>query len=113
MIQLKGNIHSGEPLDLSLTGIGPVFQADVVTGEEHTILSHRYSVRPDDGGYLVEYSIGLRIRMEASQNGKMTNYEYRDVSVIGTAIVKEGERVVISKNGARELSLMVGKAGKK
>jgi hypothetical protein len=113
VIQLKGNVHSGEPLDLSLTGVGPVFQADVITGEEHTILSHQYAVKPDDGGYRVEYSIGLRIRMEASQNGKVTNYEYRDVSVTGTAIVKEGEQVVISKNGARELSLTVGKASKK
>ena len=104
-IQLQGSVYGSEPLDLSLTGVGPVFQADVIAGEDRSILTHQYSVRPNDCGYRVEYSIGLRIAMEVSRNGQAT--------VSGAAIAKEGERVVISKNGAHELALTLGKAGKK
>lgn len=112
-IQLQGSVHDGPPLDLSLTGVGPIFQADVVTGDKFTILSHQYSVIPNDCGYKVEYNIGIRLRMEMARNGQNTSYEFRDVSLSGTVIAKEGEKVVVSKNGDRELSLTLGKAKKK
>lgn len=112
-IRLQGSVSDGPPLDLSLTGIGPIFQADVVAGDKFTILSHQYSVKPAGSGYKVEYSIGLRIRMEMAQTGNSVSYEFRDVSVTGTVMVKEGERVVISKNGDRELALTLSKASKK
>lgn len=38
--------------------------------------------------------------------------EYR-VVVTGTALVKEGKRLVISKNGDRELGINLGKASSK
>ena len=108
-IHLRGSVNEGTPLNLSLTGIGPIFQADVVTDDAFTVLTHRYSVNPQEGGYRVEYTIGLRIRMEVPGNGLGVNYEYRDVSVVGTVIAKEGKAVVISKNGDRELSLTLAK----
>ncbi len=51
--------------------------------------------------------------MEMSKTGQHTSYEFRDVSVTGTVVVKEGEKVVISKNGDRKLSLTLAKASKK
>ena len=108
-IQLQGSVNAGPQLDLSLTGVGPVFQADVLTGDEHTILSHQYSVKPQEGRYRVEYHIGLRVRFESSRNGNTTNYEYRDVSMTGTILAKEAEKVVISKDADRELSLTLKK----
>lgn len=112
-IQLQGSVNDGPPLDLSLTGVGPVFQADVVTGDNFTILSHQYSVVPASKGYKVEYNIGLRIRMEMSKTKQATSYEFRDVSVTGTVMATEGEKVVISRNGDRELALTLSKASKK
>ncbi len=109
-IHLQGTASEGTDLDLSLTGIGPIFQADVVTGDTHTILSHSYSVKPNGSGYTVEYNIGLRIRMEVARSKQTSSYESREVSLNGTVLLSEGAKVVISKNGVQELSLSVSKA---
>ncbi len=99
---------------LSLTGVGPIFQADVVTGDKHSLFPHHYSVMPHDCGYKVADGIGIRIRMESSHSGpRSISYGYGDVWVTGTLIAKEGEKVVISKNGERDLGLTLAKTARK
>lgn len=111
-IQLQGSVVGGPELDLSMTGIGPVFRGDLVAGDDPTIVTHTYTVVKSGEDYKVEYSIGLRLKVENKEDERV-NIEYRDVVVTGTALVKEGKRLVISKNGDRELALTLGKASSK
>lgn len=97
-------------MDLSLTGVGPIFRSDAIAGEDQSIVTHTYTVIPADGGYKVEYSIGMRLRLTSSVSGTVTNYEYRDVMLTGTAVIKEGKNLVVATNGKHELSLTIGKA---
>lgn len=112
-IQLQGSVEGGPALDLAMTGIGPIFRGDVVVGKGPTIVTHSYTVEPTEGGYKIEYSVGFRIKVEHKVDDKVKSVEYRDVSVSGTVIAKEGKRLVISKNGEHELGLLVGKTNSK
>jgi hypothetical protein len=47
-----------------------------------------------------------------ARNGQNTSYESRDVYRSGTVVAKEGEKIVVSKNRDRELSLTLAKASK-
>ena len=108
-IQLQGKVEGGPALDLAMTGIGPIFRGDVVAGDDPAIVTHSYTVTVIEGGYKVEYSIGLRLKFEQMVNGKVNSVEYREVMVSGTAIAREGKRVVIAKNGDNGLGLTLGK----
>ena len=112
-IQLQGKVEGGPALDLSMTGIGPIFRGDVVAGDDPAIVTHSYTVTVVEGGYKVEYSIGLRLKFEQMVNGKVNSVEYREVMVSGTAIAREGKRLVIAKNGENELGLTLGKTASK
>lgn len=112
-VQLQGSVKGGPVLDLAMTGIGPIFRGDVVAGDSAAIVTHSYTVNPTETGYRVEYSIGLRIKVEHQAEGMPTSVEYRDVIVTGTALAEEGKKLVIAKNGDHELTLTLGKAAAK
>ena len=75
-------------------------------------MTHSYTVVKSGEDYKVDYSIGLRLKVENKVDERV-NIECRDIVVTGTALVKEGKRLVISKNGDRELGLTLGKASSK
>jgi len=106
-IQLKGVTGSGESIDLSLTGIGPIFQSDVFIGEEDTILTHSYSVTPSGDNYLVEFSIGTRIRVTTSSNGPTKSFQYRDNTISSKVLLKPGKPVTVSNNQGKILALTI------
>ena len=101
MIQLQGSVVGGPDLDLSMTGIGPLFRGDVVAGDDPDILTHTDTVVKAGDGYKVDYSIGLRLKSE-QKIGNREHIENRDVFVTGAALAEEGKKLVISKNGDRQ-----------
>lgn len=102
-IKLSGRF-AGVAVDCSVTGIGPSFTSQGPVNE--SILNCNYILSETDSGYLINYSIGLRVRVPASQN----NYEYRDISATGTIRCKAGKAVAILKNGEDPLILTVSPA---
>ena len=106
-IQLKGSTQSGDAIDLSLTGIGPIFQSDVFIGEEDNILTHSYSITPSGPNYLVEFSIGTRVRVMTANNGPTKSFQYRDNSISGKVLLKPGKPVTVSNNQGKVLALTV------
>ena len=60
-IQLQSSVVRGPELDLSMTGIGPVFRGDIVAGDDPDV-ADTYSVVKSGDDYKVKYSIGLWLK---------------------------------------------------
>jgi hypothetical protein len=118
-LHFKGDFQGLVGLDLELTGLGPLFSAEIAIPSEKettpaTLMSLSATVSslaPD--GYKVDYSIGARIPMItsrfSSQPGGPTsvNIEYRDVLLRGVVKVKEGKALTISKINGKELKVIL------
>lgn len=105
-IRLHGTTTTGTDVDLSLTGIGPVFTADQVMNNDTTLTCH-YSVSETETGYRVAYSISSRIKIAVQANPDLTNYEFRDVSITGTVLCTVDRPQVLVSNGTKPLQLTI------
>jgi hypothetical protein len=111
-IRLQGTTTTGSEIDLELTGSGPAFTAQQMVGKEESVLSCEYRVTEADGGYRVSYSIGMQVKVViSSSQGESRNYEYRNVTINGSALCAAGKPVVIVRNGGKPLELVVSPAG--
>lgn len=107
-IRLQGTTTTGSDIDLSLTGVGPKFSADQVVNND-TVLSCEYLVSETETGYKVSYVVTARIKMATNVSATSTNFEYRDVSISGSAICTAGRPLVLLRNGAKPLQLTISK----
>lgn len=110
-IRLQGGFGSGPTLDLLLAGAGPEFSADVFLPENSGLFNHRYTVRAAGERYRIEFSVNMRLPIE-TKVGERVSVEYRDLTLSGTVLLKQGETVVIARNGEDKLTLGVDLAGK-
>jgi hypothetical protein len=110
-IRLQGTTTTGDGIDLELTGTGPSFSADQVVGEEQSILSCEYVVAEAPGGYRITYRIGMRVRVVTNTQKDSVNYEYRDVTINGSAVCAPGKPVAIVRNGGKPLEIVVSGEG--
>jgi len=112
-IRLQGTAATGAEVDLSLTGIGPRFAADQMIGGD-AVLTCDYVVAQaeGEGGYLVSYSVGVRVKVATHTNASQgtTSFEFRDVTITGTVLCRLDEAVAIVRNGDKPLQLTVSKA---
>ncbi|MCW1916716.1 hypothetical protein OJ996_24225 [Luteolibacter sp. GHJ8] len=106
-IRLAGTTTTGSGIDLELTGTGPSFSAQQVVGEDQSILSCDYQVKESGGNYLVSYSIGMRIKVVTASHKETVNYEYRDVTINGSALCQPNKAVVLVRNSGKPLELLV------
>ena len=110
-IRLQGTTTTGNEIDLELTGSGPTFTAQQIAGKEESVLRCEYRVRETEGGYHVFYSVGTQIKVPTSVHKDSTNYEYRDVTIIGSVLCSAGKPVAIVRNGGKPLELVVSPVG--
>ena len=110
-IRLQGTTTTGNEIDLELTGSGPTFTAQQIAGKEESVLRCEYRVRETEGGYHVFYSVGTQIKVPTSVHKDSTNYEYRDVTIIGSVLCAAGKPVAIVRNGGKPLELVVSPVG--
>jgi hypothetical protein len=106
-IRLQGTTTTNSEIDLELTGTGPTFNAQQMVGKDESVLSCQYSVAQAEGGYRVSYSIGMRVKVVTNIHKDTTNYEYRDVTINGSALCAAGKPVTIVRNGGKPLELVV------
>jgi hypothetical protein len=107
-IRLHGTTTTGADLDLSLSGIGPMFTADQVVNDD-TMLTCQYVVSETETGYRVSYSISARIKIATQTSQSSTNFEYRDVSVSGTVLCSADRPQALVRNGSKPLQLTITK----
>jgi hypothetical protein len=105
-IRLQGTTTTGADIDLSLTGIGPRFNADQVVNDD-TVLHCQYVVSETESGYKVTYSVSGRIKVITQTTQKSTNIEFQDVSISGTVLCLAGRPKVIVRNGSKPLQLTI------
>ena len=108
-IRLNGTLPGGEPVDLSLTGVGPLFSTDSPIGKEGTVPRFEYMVEPEGAAYRVTYSISTRIKVTIQRNGA-ENFEFRDIRTNGSVLCQAGKAVGIYKGQDGGLFLSVGDA---
>jgi hypothetical protein len=110
-IRLNGILPVGEQVDLSLTGVGPMFSTDSPIGKEGAVTHFEYMVEPEGAAYRVNYSISTRIRIPIQRNGDaVISYEYRDIATNGSVLCEAGKAVGIYKGQGGGLFLSVGDA---
>lgn len=106
-VRLDGTTTTGNEIDLSLTGIGPVLSAAQLVGAELSHLSCEYSVTPAGNAYRVKYTISVRQKVATSAGKEVTNFEYMNITIQGTALCQPGKPVEIVRNDAKPLRLTV------
>lgn len=107
-IRLQGTTTTGQDVDLSLTGLGPRFNADQMIAGNDSVMSCDYLVSETDRGFMVSYTLRIRVRMGTNPGSPgPPNAEFRDLSLSGNILCKPGEPVVIVKNGDKSLQLTV------
>ena len=107
-IRLQGTTANGNDIDLSLSGIGPSFNADQSIDKD-TILNCEYMVSETETGYKVTYRVSTRVKIATKTSADTTTYEYMDVSVSNTVLCAEGRPQVLVLNGAKSLKLTITK----
>ncbi len=110
-IRVQGTTTTGQDIDLSLTGLGPRFNADQMIAGNDSVMNCDYLVTESDQRFLISYTLVVRIKV--TSNPGPPNIEYRDVSVGGTILCKPGEPVVIVKNGDKTLQITVTQEAEK
>lgn len=106
-VRLDGTTTTGNEIDLSLTGIGPVLSAAQLVGDELSHLTCEYSITPAGAAYRVKYTISVRQKVPTSVSKDVTNFEYMNVTIQGTALCQPGKPVEIVRNAAKPLRLTV------
>jgi len=107
-------LGTGEDIDMTLVGVGPVFSADQLVGDDMAVVNCSYTVlKAEDGGFHVGYRISCRIRMKTSKVKDSYNYEYRDVTLNGSVICQPAKPVTLLRNGEKSLKLTISKADEK
>lgn len=109
-IRLKGTLPGGEQVDLSLTGVGPMFSTDSPIGKEGAVARFEYVVEREGAAYRVNYSIFTRITVAIQRNGDTKSYETRDIRTNGSVLCQAGKAVGIYKGQDGGLFLSVGDA---
>ena len=104
-VKVQGGMGSSKPLDVTLSGVGPKFQA-VLAEPPGTI---QVSVEEKDGGFSVSYGISVQLIVQNNAN----NSSYRDSSVTGNFIAKVGEPFPILKVGDQSLTIEIERAKSK
>jgi hypothetical protein len=121
-LQFKGEFQGLVELDVELTGLGPLFSAEIVVPSEEketpatviSISSTITSLAPGD--YKVDYSIGARVPVKTNvhqrPDGPSTvNFQFSDILLRGVAKVKEGKALIVSKINGKELQGILRKPG--
>jgi hypothetical protein len=109
-IRLNGILPVGEQVDLSLTGVGPMFSTDSPIGKEGAVTHFEYMVEPEGAAYRVNFSISTRIRVAIQRNGDAVSYEFMDIATNGNVLCEAGKAVGIYKGQDGGLFLSVGDA---
>ena len=104
-IRLQGVLPDGGAVDVSTTGIGPKFMANVPLNQGARSLSCGYTLSESEGTYYISYSVSIRIRFQMGETNGQANYQYRDYVLEGKVICNPGSSVVIFKNGEETLSI--------
>jgi hypothetical protein len=107
-LRLQGTTTNGNDIDLSLSGIGPRFNA-MQSIDKDTIFNCEYMVSETEKGYKVTYNISTRIKIATQTSADTTRYEYMDVSASNTVLCAEGLPLVLVLNGAKSLKLTITK----
>lgn len=107
-IRLNGELPGGKGIDLSMTGVGPVFSTGSPIGEDDTMVRLEYMVQPEGAAYRVNYSISSRIKIAIKGEGDKTNFEFRDITTNGAVLCQSGKAVEIFKGQDGGLFLSVG-----
>jgi hypothetical protein len=115
----KGTFQGMTEVDFEMTGVGPKFVSDFAAKKADpddslppTIFTINATLTKAADGYRVAYSVGARIAIPTSTfsrpgGGTSTNIEFRDLVISGTAIVKPGKSLVLSKLNDKELTLEI------
>lgn len=112
-VRVQGTTTTGQDIDLSLTGLGPRFNADQMIAGTDSVMSCDYVVTESEQGFTVAYTLVVQMKVATSVNQGSTIYNYRDVSLKGTILCKPGEPVGIVKNGDKTLHLTVSQEPEK
>jgi uncharacterized membrane protein len=107
-IRLQGTTTNGDEIDLSLSGIGPSFNADQAIDKD-TTLSCEYLVAETETGYKVTYRVSKRIKIATENSAGTTKYEFMDVTLSNTVLCAEGRPLVLVLNGGKALKLTITK----
>lgn len=122
-LNLKGSLQGQFPIDIELTGCGPLFRTDAPVenvAEEGTpppILNIEFVVTQSENSYRLEYSVGARVAVTtSSQTGAdgatQRNISFRDLSLGGSAIIKMGETLTLSKIDGKRLAITMTEPAK-
>jgi hypothetical protein len=115
----KGTFQGMTEVDFEMTGVGPKFVSDFAAKKADpddslppAIFTINATLTKAADGYRVTYSVGARIAIPTSTfsrpgGGTSTNIEFRDLVISGTAIVKPGKSLVLSKLNDKELTLEI------
>ena len=117
-LQISGDFQGLLPLELELTGVGPLFSTDLAIESADpkmppNVITFQATVRKEnDARFHVDYSLGARISLKTSavkrpDGTESFNIEYRDVVLRGTVLLKKGAQVTISKLNGKELKISV------
>ena len=119
-ISLSGKMANGLPLDLTMTGCGRLFQSEAILGSTEVagskipnIGSIEFLVRPLGTGYMISYSIGVRMAIPTSSTvpkggaATTTSVGFEEVQVSGTVRCKPDEALEIFKSGDQAMTLKV------
>jgi hypothetical protein len=99
-ISLKGELYKGEPINLTLRGLGPDFNTVLVEPR----VAVGISVERTGETFLLSYLISMTV---ARKNGDRTEFEQS--SVKGSITIAEGGSETIITNGEGSLTLGIDK----
>ena len=109
-IRLNGTLPGGEQVDLSLTGVGPMFSTDSPIGKEGAVARFEYVVDREGAAYRVNYSIFTRVKVTIQRDGEAAGHEFRDIRTNGSVLCQAGKAVGIYKGQDGGLFISVGDA---
>lgn len=104
-IELTGSLGEKREIAMTLTGIGPRFEASTLFQESGWI-NVSFQVSPDEKGNVVSYVIAAQVPVPVGGD----RIEYKELTFKSVALCQPGHPVVIYKNGSQSLSLTVSEA---
>lgn len=104
-------------LDLELTGSGSVSEINCAGAIDEKsdipapIIKISSIVNESDGAYELEYSLGARVALKTTTKSPdhppVHSFEFRDMKLSGSIVLKPGQAVTIANNHGKKLTVMM------
>jgi hypothetical protein len=106
-LHFVGTLWAGVPVDVTLKGVGPTFNASLINQPDANplIMTIAATVQRTTGGYLAELNFGQNVPQQATGDSNQVTVNYRNISTRVSVLLKPGQPAVVLEGNGQKVAV--------